>query len=315
MAISGADPGGGRIRDKKPAQESELVTLRGHGGKRIKLHQDAAAAYQAMVAAAARDGIAPSLLAIKSGFRTPEEQQKIWEKNLKKYGTEGETRKYVAPPGRSAHQTGRTVDLSLGIELSPKRAGEMRGTEVHRWLVANASNFGFYPYPREPWHWEFNPPRTQGWSPTAPKRSPWSFRLQPPLLNSALIFRRPSWSVPSPIAPPKTMSLGIPKLRAPTLPSLSPRAPDLSKPIRLEPPRLGGTLADRRPLWSGPPTIVPTRGLLSRLTLHTPSLSQPSITGFSQAPILSRLTLSPPRLGGPPISQGLGNFTLRRPSL
>jgi hypothetical protein len=22
----------------------------------------------------------------------------------------------------------------------------------------NAVRFGFYPYPKEPWHWEYNPP-------------------------------------------------------------------------------------------------------------------------------------------------------------
>lgn len=34
----------------------------------------------------------------------------------------------------------------------------MRTTAVHRWLVAHAEAFGFYPYDVEPWHWEYNPP-------------------------------------------------------------------------------------------------------------------------------------------------------------
>jgi hypothetical protein len=28
----------------------------------------------------------------------------------------------------------------------------------YKWLVFNASRFGWFPYRREPWHWEYNPP-------------------------------------------------------------------------------------------------------------------------------------------------------------
>ena len=34
----------------------------------------------------------------------------------------------------------------------------MASLPVYKWLQINAELFGFYPYTREPWHWEYNPP-------------------------------------------------------------------------------------------------------------------------------------------------------------
>ena len=53
----------------------------------------------------------------------------------------------TATPGHSMHETGRAIDFDRS---------STRGTTVYRWLRANASRFGFYNLPSEPWHWSTN---------------------------------------------------------------------------------------------------------------------------------------------------------------
>jgi hypothetical protein len=69
-------------------------------------------------------------------------------------------RKGTAPPGRSPHHTGRAIDIHVGGSISTKAANVayQRKQAAYQWLVCNAERFGFYPYWREPWHWEYNPP-------------------------------------------------------------------------------------------------------------------------------------------------------------
>jgi hypothetical protein len=68
-------------------------------------------------------------------------------------------RKGTAPPGRSPHHTGRAIDIHVGgsISTSASNVAYQRKQAAFKWLVCNASRFGFYPYTREPWHWEYNP--------------------------------------------------------------------------------------------------------------------------------------------------------------
>jgi hypothetical protein len=61
----------------------------------------------------------------------------------------------TARPGRSKHQSGRAVDIYLGISNRLENAGRQRKTAAFLWLVCNASRFGFVPYVKEPWHWEY----------------------------------------------------------------------------------------------------------------------------------------------------------------
>lgn len=51
-------------------------------------------------------------ISIVSGWRSTEEQQEIYDKTLKSNGVEF-TKKYVALPGHSEHETGLAVDLGL----------------------------------------------------------------------------------------------------------------------------------------------------------------------------------------------------------
>ena len=153
-------PGGGRVRDKRAPAPADVVTVTGVGGKRVPLHRLAAAAWQALVTAARTAGIKHPLLLPTSGYRNPDRQRRLFALAVKRYGSAEEARKWVAPPGGSAHQSGRAIDFYLGGKNSSGNVARLRTLPAYRWLLANARHFGFYPYEREPWHWEYNPPAT-----------------------------------------------------------------------------------------------------------------------------------------------------------
>lgn len=98
----------------------------------------AAAAYNRMKAAAARDGV--DLNAV-SGFRTNAEQTELYRRYRNGTGN------LAAPPGYSEHQNGIAVDI---------QTNRSRNSPAYRWLSRNAGEFGFRnTVPSEPWHWEF----------------------------------------------------------------------------------------------------------------------------------------------------------------
>ena len=53
----------------------------------------------------------------------------------------------TAPPGQSMHEVGLAIDFSSCGSHS---------TACYQWLSANASRFGFFNLPSEPWHWSIN---------------------------------------------------------------------------------------------------------------------------------------------------------------
>jgi len=147
------NPGGGRIQDKRDPAPSDLVKLHG-----VQLHYAAADALDKLIAAAREDGIGGGLLLPVSGYRSYEDQAKLFDDAVKKYGTADAARQWVAPPGSSPHQSGRAVDVNMGSATNSGNAARQRETDAYKWMVNNAKNFGFYPYEKEPWHWEYNPP-------------------------------------------------------------------------------------------------------------------------------------------------------------
>lgn len=76
---------------------------------------------------------------IVSGWRSNETQQKLWDEALVKYGSETEARKFVAPPGKSRHNTGLAVDV---CPLSPAAKSALAGAGLYIRLEY------------EPWHVE-----------------------------------------------------------------------------------------------------------------------------------------------------------------
>jgi hypothetical protein len=56
----------------------------------------------------------------------------------------------TARPGSSMHERGLAVDFTNGGRILS------RSNPAYGWLKANASRFGFYNLPSEPWHWSVN---------------------------------------------------------------------------------------------------------------------------------------------------------------
>ncbi|MFK4149307.1 FG-GAP-like repeat-containing protein [Streptomyces sp. NPDC004065] len=146
-------PGGGRIKDKRDPDPSDVVTFEG-----VQMHEAAANALGRLIAAARKAGIGQNLLKPVSGYRSYAAQKTLFDEALKKYGSEKVARQWVAPPGSSAHQSGRAIDLDMGSATVKENAAKQRETEAYKWMVENAESYGFYPYDKEPWHWEYNPP-------------------------------------------------------------------------------------------------------------------------------------------------------------
>jgi len=152
-------PGGGRVQDKTPPAEGDLVEVPGLGGRTVRLHRLAARAWAAVIDHGRAAGIEAPLLLPISGYRSVDEQDWLWRGALVKYGDPEVACRWVARPGTSAHQSGRAVDCHLGDPIESEYVEGMRETPVYRWLAAHAEAFGFYPYDAEPWHWEYNPPQ------------------------------------------------------------------------------------------------------------------------------------------------------------
>lgn len=126
-------------------------------GRKQQLHRAAYPAYLDLKRAAEADGLPAGMLTIVSAYRSAARQKGLWEAALKKYGSPEQARIWVAPPGGSPHHSGRAIDFWLGLDNSSTNVPALRKTRSYHWLVCNAARFGFTPYAREPWHWEFNP--------------------------------------------------------------------------------------------------------------------------------------------------------------
>jgi LAS superfamily LD-carboxypeptidase LdcB len=149
------NPGGGRIQDKRDPPAADLVSVDG-----VQVHKGAAAALALMRAAWVAQGGDPRRLRLLSGYRSSARQAVLFSRAVAQYGSEAAARRWVAPPGSSAHQSGRAVDLDIdGGSLSSSRVDAMRAAPAYKWLAVNAAAFGFFPYAAEPWHWEWNPAR------------------------------------------------------------------------------------------------------------------------------------------------------------
>ncbi len=100
-----------------------------------------------------------------SGYRPLWEQQNIWDDSLRDSGLEF-TRKYVAVPGHSEHQTGLAIDLGLKQEHIDFICPEFPYTGVCQTFREKAADYGFilrYPAGKEtvtgighePWHFRY----------------------------------------------------------------------------------------------------------------------------------------------------------------
>jgi hypothetical protein len=134
--------------DKVFVGKLDANTIDGH-----QLNVDAAAKFREMAAAAKKDKVT---LTIGSAYRT-RAQEEATAKKIK-------NRRAFA--GFSPHSMGLAVDINLktaGYAYKEQATGDfnkvldMLESPVYKWLSAHASEYGFYPFSSEPWHWEYNP--------------------------------------------------------------------------------------------------------------------------------------------------------------
>lgn len=100
-----------------------------------------------------------------SGWRSMQEQENIYAQSLKENGSEF-TRKYVALPGHSEHQTGLAIDLALTSDNIDFIRPDFPYTGICQTFRELSSQYGFierYPQKKEsitgiahePWHFRY----------------------------------------------------------------------------------------------------------------------------------------------------------------
>jgi len=126
-------------------------------GRMQRLTPKTARKWAEMVDAAAADNIT---LLIVSGFRGIDYQARLIRKKLNAGQMVSDILRVNAAPGFSEHHTGRAVDIAT--PGSRPLTEEFENSDAFRWLVENATRYGFsMSYPREnpfgfiyePWHW------------------------------------------------------------------------------------------------------------------------------------------------------------------
>lgn len=133
-----------------------------------RLFAEARDAFLRMQAAAKTDGVS---LAILSSWRSRARQAAA---------SANQPNPAAVARKASAHMYGLAIDLRMGVPGLPVKEINTRvdrataakvGTAakmgnlvrmyrspVYKWMSLRASEFGWYPYRNEPWHWEYNPP-------------------------------------------------------------------------------------------------------------------------------------------------------------
>ena len=143
------------------AQLATATPRESYGGKTIQLRADTLAAWRRLVTDARRDlpemKTDPRWLTVFSGFRAPldDDVRCMIDNNCQG----------VIRATCSAHRTGLAIDAFVGMApgFGPDSTADanrraMSQTQVYRWLVLHARQYGFANYVFEPWHWEWRAP-------------------------------------------------------------------------------------------------------------------------------------------------------------
>jgi zinc D-Ala-D-Ala carboxypeptidase len=147
-----------------PYQEDEpqrLVSVGTYYDRPESLDFEAAGAFKQMQSDAAIAGVKLTPI---SGFRTIAEQQKLFERQIQRQGSEAAAARLSAPPGYSEHHTGYVLDIGDRSLPSQDLKFGFEDTPAYQWLVTHARSYGFeLSFPPnnlqqvsfEPWHWRY----------------------------------------------------------------------------------------------------------------------------------------------------------------
>jgi zinc D-Ala-D-Ala carboxypeptidase len=126
-----------------------------------RLNADAALTLMRLIYAARDEGV---WIVPVSGFRNTADQEKLFQRQIEKTGSEVAAARISAPPGHSEHHTGYAIDLADGSTPNQDLTKDFEQTKAFRWLTQYAGKFGFemsFPLNNsqgvsyEPWHWRF----------------------------------------------------------------------------------------------------------------------------------------------------------------
>lgn len=150
------------VNSEHPIQHMERPVLApAVPGSDILLDTRAAAMLSGLIS---RLGAAGEIVPV-SGWRSAEEQQEIWDGSILENGAEF-TRKYVALPGCSEHQTGLAIDLALRADSIDFIRPEFPYDGICGRFRALAADYGFVEryqsgkeditgIAAEPWHFRY----------------------------------------------------------------------------------------------------------------------------------------------------------------
>ncbi len=150
------------VNSEHPIQHMERPVLApAVPGSDILLDTRAAAMLSGLIS---RLGAAGEIVPV-SGWRSAEEQQEIWDGSMRENGAEF-TRKYVALPGCSEHQTGLAIDLALRADSIDFIRPEFPYDGICGRFRALAADYGFVEryqsgkeditgIAAEPWHFRY----------------------------------------------------------------------------------------------------------------------------------------------------------------
>jgi LAS superfamily LD-carboxypeptidase LdcB len=141
-------PAGGTFSGTRRFGSVSVTSVRG-----IVVNVAIASQVEALLAAAEADGFALS----GGGYRDPEQQVAL----RRAHCGSSDYAIYDAPasschpptarPGSSMHEQGLAIDFTSGGSIISSRSNP-----AYQWLARNASRFGLYNLPAEPWHWSTN---------------------------------------------------------------------------------------------------------------------------------------------------------------
>ena len=150
LSGGGGNSGGGGGGGGTPPNitgSGEIVNVGG-----IRIHQSMAGNLQGLLAAASAAGINFG----GGGYRDPAGQIAVRRNNCgsSNYAIYEMPASSCSPPsarpGTSMHERGLAVDFTQGGSTLT------RGSSGFAWMRANASSYGFFNLPSEPWHWSSN---------------------------------------------------------------------------------------------------------------------------------------------------------------
>ena len=147
------------------ADQNQLMIVSSYATGKDKrfefMNFEAGKALMQMIYAAREEGI---WIIPVSGFRTIEQQQQLFQNQIKRLGSAQEAAKVSAPAGYSEHHTGFAVDLTDGRFPKQDIKLQFETTDAYRWLTRHAKEFGFeisfkqnnsQGVSFEPWHWRY----------------------------------------------------------------------------------------------------------------------------------------------------------------